>query len=138
MTALRPEDFLGYRLVLKSAQMSRRFADELAAVGLRVTEFSTLAVLAARPGATAAELAEAVLISAQSMGPLLDRLQKIRAVVRPERRGKGRVAPAELTDEGRRLLAVAYARVEAIEDEYRRQLGEDYEVFHRIVDRWQP
>lgn len=138
MTTPRPEDFLGYRLVLKSARMSRRFTDELAAVGLRVTEFSTLAMLAARPGATAAELAEAVLISAQSMGPLLDRLQEIGAVVRPERRGKGRVAPAELTEEGRRLLSRAYARIAVIEDEYRRQLGADYDAFHRIVDKWQP
>lgn len=138
MTIQRPEDFLGYRLVRQSALMSRRFADELAAVGLRVTEFSTLAVLAARPGATAAELSEAVLISAQSMGPLLDRLQGIGAVVRPERRGKGRTAPAELTEEGRRLLADAYARVEAIEEDYRRQLGSDYEEFRRIVDTWRP
>ncbi len=138
MNAPRPDDFLGYRLVVQSARMSRRFAAALAAEGLSVNEFSALAVLSARPGATAAELAEAILISAQSMGPLLDRLADRGAVIRPDRRGKGRTAPTELTAEGRELLAAAYRRVSALDDEYRAQLGEDYDALSRIIDRWRP
>lgn len=138
MTASRPEDFVGYRLVVKSARMSRRFAAELAAEGLSVNEFSALAVLAARPGATAAEVADAILISAQSVGPLLDRLAERGAVVRPGRRGKGRAAPTELTEAGERLLEAAYRRVAALDEEYRVQLEDDYATLGRILDRWEP
>lgn len=130
--------FLGYRLIVKSDLMARRFAAELAEVGLRVHEFSVMAMLASRPSATAAELAEAVLITPQSMGPLLDRLEASGAIHRPAVRGKGRTAPAQLTEAGRVLLKSAFDRVGAIDAEYRNQLGEDYERFAAIVDRWTP
>lgn len=130
--------FLGYHLVVKSDRMARRFASELQQVGLRPHEFSVLAMLASRPSATAAELADAVLISAQSMGPLLDRLEALKAIARPSARGKGRSAPARLTKQGETLLSAAFARVAVIDDDYRDQLGDDYVTLGRILDRWEP
>ncbi len=119
----RPEDFVGYRLVRLADRLGRRFADDLAPLGLTARQFSVLAVLAGNPGLTSAEIARAVLTTPQSTGPLLDQLAARGLVDRGGQRGRGRAAPVRPTPEGLRLLAEAGARVAAQDADLRSRLG---------------
>lgn len=118
-----PEVFVEYRLMRVADQLRRRFDAALRPHGLTARRFSVLAVLQARPGATSAELARAVLMTPQSMGALLDQLEADGHVEPRGRRGRGRAAPARLSREGGVLLASAAASVRALDDETRRVLG---------------
>ncbi len=123
--ALRPEDFVEYRLVRLADRLERRFSTALAPDRLSPRQFSVLAVLAATPGVTSADLARAVLTTPQSMHTLLDQLQARGLVDRGPQRGRGRAAPVQLTAAGRELLSRAGERVVALEAQTRAHLGED-------------
>ena len=135
---LRPQDFLEYRLVRLGDQLERRFTAALAPLGLSARQFSVLAVLAAEPDVTSAELARAVLTTPQGMHTLLDQLQDRGLVDRGPRRGRGRPAPVRPTADGLALLAKAGARVMQLEAETRARLGEaDHQQLLRLLDRMQ-
>ena len=123
--ALRPEDFVEYRLVRLADRLERRFAAALAPDRLSPRQFGVLAVLASSPGVTSADLARTVLTTPQSMHTLLDQLQARGLVDRGPQRGRGRAAPVRLTAEGREVLSRAGERVVALEAGTRARLGED-------------
>ncbi len=133
---LRPQDFVEYRLVRLGDRLERRFTAALAPTGLSARQFSVLAVLAATPEVTSADLARAVLTTPQGMHTLLDQLQSRGLVDRGTRRGRGRPAAVRPTVEGLALLAEAGARVREGEAETRARLGEaDYHELLRLLDR---
>jgi DNA-binding MarR family transcriptional regulator len=133
---LRPEDFVEYRLVRLADRLERRFTAALGPGGLSPRQFSVLAVLAAEPGITSADLARAVLTRPQSMHALLDQLQARGLVDRGAQRGRGRAAPVQLTADGRAALSTSAARVVALEAQTRKRLGEaDYRELLRVLDR---
>lgn len=133
---LRPEDFLEYRLVRLADHLQRRFSAALAPSGLSARQFSVLAILAATPGVTSAELARAVLTTPQSMHTLLDQLQSRGIVERGPLRGRGRAAPVTPTHLGLELLDTAGRAVIALERGTRERLGErDYDRLARLLDR---
>lgn len=133
---LRPEDFVGYRLVRLADRLGRRFAEDLAPLGLTARQFSVLAVLAGNPGMTSAEVARAVLTTPQSTGPLLDQLAGRGLVERGGTRGRGRAAPVRPTPEGLRLLGLAGTRVAAQDAELRSRLGrQDTAGLLALLDR---
>jgi DNA-binding MarR family transcriptional regulator len=59
--------------------------------------------------------ARGAFVTRQSMNVLLQALERQGLVVRPARAPVGRVLPAELTDRGRRQLAMASAAVRRVE-----------------------
>jgi DNA-binding MarR family transcriptional regulator len=133
---VRPEDFVEYRLVRLAAHLERRFAGALAPSALSPRQFSALAVLAARPGITSAELARAVLTTPQGMHALLEQLQNRGLVERRSDRGRGRAAPLRPTAGGRDLLAAAGAQVGALDAETRDRLGDaDHRELVRLLGR---
>jgi DNA-binding MarR family transcriptional regulator len=133
---LRPQDFVEYRLVRLGDRLERRFTAALAPVGLSARQFSVLAVLAATPEVTSADLARAVLTTPQGMHTLLDQLQSRGLVDRGTRRGRGRPAAVRLTAEGLALLAESGARVVQLDAETRARLGEaDHQQLLRLLDR---
>jgi DNA-binding MarR family transcriptional regulator len=133
---VRPEDFVEYRLVRLADRLERRFTAALGPGGLSPRQFSVLAVLAAEPGITSADLARAVLTRPQSMHALLDQLQARGLVDRGAQRGRGRAAPVRLTADGRAVLSTSAARVVALEAETRARLGEtDYRELLHVLDR---
>lgn len=110
------ETSLGY--LLKEASSALRAAMEavLRPLGMTVTHYSCLELLAQRPGLSNSELARGAFVTRQSMNVLLQTLERDGYVTRPTAPPVGKALPAELTPRGRRSLAKATAAVRSVED----------------------
>ncbi|WP_434386476.1 MarR family winged helix-turn-helix transcriptional regulator [Melittangium boletus] len=106
---------LGY--LLKEASSALRAAMEAALepLGLTVTQYSCLELLAQRPGLSNSELARGAFVTRQSMNVLLQGLERDGYVTRPEEAPVGKVLPTRLTARGRRLLDKATVAVRSVE-----------------------
>ena len=109
------ETSLGY--LLKEASSTLRAAMEavLRPLGMTVTHYSCLELLAQRPGLSNSELARGAFVTRQSMNVLLQTLERDGYVTRPAEAPVGKVLPTRLTPRGRRSLAKATAAVRAVE-----------------------
>ncbi len=109
------ETSLGY--LLKEASSALRAAMEavLRPLGMTVTHYSCLELLAQRPGLSNSELARGAFVTRQSMNVLLQTLERDGYVTRPAEAPVGRVLPTRLTPRGRRSLAKASAAVRSVE-----------------------
>jgi DNA-binding MarR family transcriptional regulator len=116
---------LGY--LLKEAATALRVAMEevLRPLGMSVTHYSCLEILAQRPGSSNSELARGAFVTRQSMNVLLQSLERDGAVIRPAEDAVGRALPARLTPKGRRDLARATAAVRGVELRMLAGLSED-------------
>jgi len=110
------ETSIGY--LLKEASSALRSAMEavLRPLGMTVTHYSCLELLAQRPGLSNSELARGAFVSRQSMNVLLQSLERDGIVIRPVEARVGKTLPTQLTPRGRRELAKATAAVKAVED----------------------
>ncbi|WP_030377465.1 MULTISPECIES: MarR family winged helix-turn-helix transcriptional regulator [unclassified Streptomyces] len=106
---------LGY--LLKEASSALRVAMEevLRPLGMSVTHYSCLELLAQRPGLSNSELARGAFVTRQSMNTLLKNLERDGFVTRPAEAPVGKVLPARLTPRGRRSLEKATAAVRSVE-----------------------
>lgn len=84
---------------------------------LSVQEYTTLSVLAGRPGLSNAQLARRALVTPQSMSEILAKLERRRLVSRDADPGHALILRAQLTEDGARLLAAAEPEIRAIEAE---------------------
>ena len=109
------ETSLGY--LLKEASSTLRAAMEavLRPLGMTVTHYACLELLAQRPGLSNSELARGAFVTRQSMNVLLQALERDGYVTRPAEAPVGRVLPTRLTARGRRSLAKASAAVRSVE-----------------------
>ncbi|MFP3464069.1 MarR family winged helix-turn-helix transcriptional regulator [Leifsonia sp. SIMBA_070] len=109
------ETSVGY--VLKEAASALRTAMEavLRPLGLTVTAYSCLELLAQRPGLSNSDLARGAFVTRQSMNVLLQALERDGYVTRPTEAPVGRVLPTRLTPRGRRMLEKASAAVRSVE-----------------------
>ncbi|MFJ2369335.1 MarR family winged helix-turn-helix transcriptional regulator [Microbacterium sp. NPDC087665] len=105
----------GYLLKMASSALRSAMEDVLRPLGMTITHYSCLELLAQRPGLSNSELARGTFVTRQSMNVLLQALQREGLVSRPDQPASGRALPAELTDAGRRQLATASAAVRAVE-----------------------
>lgn len=85
-------------------------------LGMTVTHYAVLELLAQRPGLSNSELARGAFVSRQSMNVLLQSLERDGAVTRPAEARVGKTLPTKLTPLGRRQLAKATVAVKAVED----------------------
>ena len=120
-----PEGFIEYRIIRVADLLRRRFQDTLRPHGLTVHQFSVLAVLEARPGVTAAELARMVLVTPQSMRSLVEQLESAGLVEPRPRLGRGTRAPTSLSPAGSELLQRATESVRDLDRITRTSLGDD-------------
>ncbi|MFB8139464.1 MarR family winged helix-turn-helix transcriptional regulator [Streptomyces parvus] len=106
---------LGY--LLKEASTALRVAMEevLRPLGMTVTHYSCLELLAQRPGMSNSELARGAFVTRQSMNVLLQALERDGYVTRPAEAAVGKVLPAQLTPRGRQSLEEVSAAVRAVE-----------------------
>ncbi|MET9499959.1 MarR family transcriptional regulator [Streptomyces sp. NPDC006552] len=106
---------LGY--LLKEASSALRVAMEevLRPLGMTVTHYSCLELLAQRPGLSNSELARGAFVTRQSMNVLLQALERDGSVTRPAEAAVGKVLPARLTPRGRESLEQATAAVRSVE-----------------------
>jgi DNA-binding MarR family transcriptional regulator len=106
---------MGY--LLKEASSALRAAMEavLRPLGMTVTHYSCLELLAQRPGLSNSELARGAFVTRQSMNVLLQSLESAGDVTRPSDERVGKTLPTRLTEQGRARLAQASAAVRSVE-----------------------
>ena len=106
---------LGYLLKQASSALRAAMQDALRPLGMTVTHYSCLELLAQRPGLSNSELARGTFVTRQSMNVLLQALERDGDVSRPAEATVGKVLPARLTFRGRRRLKAATAAVRSVE-----------------------
>jgi DNA-binding MarR family transcriptional regulator len=109
------ETSLGY--LLKEASSALRAAMEtvLRPLGMTVTHYSCLELLAQRPGLSNSELARGAFVTRQSMNVLLQTLERDGFVTRATDAVVGKAIPTQLTARGRASLEQASAAVRSVE-----------------------
>jgi DNA-binding MarR family transcriptional regulator len=105
----------GYLLKEASSALRAAMEEVLRPLGMSVTRYSCLELLAQRPGLSNSELARGAFVTRQSMNVLLQALEREGYVTRPAQAPVGKVLPTRLTPRGRRSLAKATLAVRSVE-----------------------
>ncbi|ORA47958.1 MarR family transcriptional regulator [Mycolicibacterium chubuense] len=126
---------LGYLLHrLSSALRADVTAAVLEPLDLTFPQYICLRLLSRRPGQSNAELARDVMVSPQAMNIVVRGLQERGLVSRPATVPSGRSLPAELTREGRALLARTNDGIRAAEQRVLGDLSDkDQRELRRIL-----
>ena len=109
------ETSLGYLLKEASSALRAAMEEVLRPLGMSVTRYSCLELLAQRPSLSNSELARGAFVTRQSMNVLLQALEQEGFVTRPSEAAVGKVLPTRLTPRGRRSLEKATAAVRSVE-----------------------
>ncbi|KXO91161.1 MarR family winged helix-turn-helix transcriptional regulator [Tsukamurella pseudospumae] len=110
------EDSMGYALKEASSALRTAMEQVLRPLGMNVTHYSCLELLAQRPGLSNSELARGTFVTRQAMNVLLQAMERDGDVTRPAAAPTGRALPARLTTRGRRKLVQASAAVRSVEN----------------------
>jgi len=113
--AVTLETSLGYLLKEASSALRTAMEEVLRPLGMTITHYSCLELLAQRPGSSNSDLARGAFVTRQSMNVLLQNLERDGYVSRPEEAPVGKALPTRLTARGRRSLAEASAAVRSVE-----------------------
>lgn len=126
---------LGY--LLKEASAALRLAMEAALkpLGMTITHYSCLELLAQRPGLSNSELARGAFVTRQSMNVLLQALERDGQVTRAATPSSGKAIPTRLTASGAALLEAATAAVRAVELRMLSGLSADEQSAARLMLR---
>ncbi|MGB3733288.1 MarR family winged helix-turn-helix transcriptional regulator [Microbacterium sp.] len=106
---------LGYLLKEASSELRTAMETVLRPMGLTVTQYSCLELLAQRPGLSNSELARGAFVTRQSMSVLLQAMEHDGYVTRAVEAPVGRALPTLLTPRGREVLHAASAAVRSVE-----------------------
>ncbi|WP_438319445.1 MarR family winged helix-turn-helix transcriptional regulator (plasmid) [Streptomyces sp. HUAS TT3] len=106
---------LGYLLKEASSALRTAMEEVLRPLGMSVTHYSCLELLAQRPGLSNSELARGAFVTRQTMNVLLQALERDGYVTRPAEAPVGKALPTRLTPRGRRSLEKASAAVRSVE-----------------------
>ena len=109
------ETSLGYLLKQASSALRAAMEEVLRPLGMSVTHYSCLELLAQRPGLSNSQLARGAFVTRQSMNVLLKTLEQEGAVTRPAEAPVGKILPTRLTPRGRRSLEQATSAVRSVE-----------------------
>ncbi|WP_426171821.1 MarR family winged helix-turn-helix transcriptional regulator [Microbacterium sp. DWRC1-3] len=116
---------LGYLLKEASSALRAAMEEVLRPLGMTITHYSCLELLAQRPGLSNSELARGAFVTRQSMNVLLQALERDGFVTRPTEAPVGKALPARLTDRGRESLATATSAVRSVEVRMLSGMSED-------------
>jgi DNA-binding MarR family transcriptional regulator len=119
------EGFLAWRLVRTGREVERALTDSIAEHDLTTTQFGVLSLLATGADFTQSDLARAVLVRPQSVGPLITSLTQRGLITRRGPGGRGRRVHFDLTPVGHHLIEHAWPRVTALHSPARLGLDED-------------
>ncbi|MEN5061037.1 MarR family transcriptional regulator [Luteimonas sp. TWI1416] len=106
---------MGYLLKEASSVLRAAMIEALRPLGMTVTHYSCLELLAQRPGLSNSDLSRGAFVTRQSMNVLLQTLEREGQVTRPAEAPVGKALPTRLTPLGRRKLAQATAAVRDVE-----------------------
>lgn len=109
------ETSLGYLLKEASSALRTAMEEVLRPLGMSVTHYSCLELLAQRPGLSNSELARGAFVTRQTMNVLLQALERDGFVTRATEAPVGKALPTQLTPRGRRSLEKATADVRSVE-----------------------
>ncbi|MFG2698911.1 MarR family winged helix-turn-helix transcriptional regulator [Kitasatospora sp. NPDC048407] len=109
------ETSLGYLLKEASSALRTAMEEVLRPLGMSVTHYSCLELLAQRPGLSNSELARGAFVTRQTMNVLLQALERDGYVTRPAEAPVGKALPTRLTASGRRSLQKASTAVRSVE-----------------------
>ncbi|WP_092801281.1 MarR family winged helix-turn-helix transcriptional regulator [Klenkia marina] len=124
---------IGYLLKQASSALRAAMEEALRPLGMTITHYSCLELLAQRPGLSNSDLARGAFVTRQSMNVLLQALERAGQVTRPDVAPAGRVLPVTLTETGRAALARASAAVRAVELRMLAHLSEDEQDHARRI-----
>ncbi|MBE7186716.1 MarR family winged helix-turn-helix transcriptional regulator [Jatrophihabitans endophyticus] len=130
---------LGYLLKQASSALRTAMEEVLRPLGMSVTHYSCLELLAQRPGLSNSELARGAFVTRQSMNVLLQALERDGYVTRPAQAPVGKALPTRLTPRGRRSLAKATVAVRSVEvrmlaDMTESEQSEAFRFLQSVVD----
>ena len=109
------ESSLGYLLKEAASALRTAMEDVLRPLGMNITHYSCLELLAQRPGLSNSELARGAFVTRQTMNVLLQSLERDGFVTRATEPSAGKALPTQLTERGRRSLEQASAAVRSVE-----------------------
>jgi DNA-binding MarR family transcriptional regulator len=109
------ETSLGYLLKEASSALRAAMEEVLRPLGMTVTHYSCLELLAQRPGLSNSELARGTFVTRQSMNVLLQALERDGSVTRATEAPVGKALPARLTPLGEQKRQQASAAVRSVE-----------------------
>jgi DNA-binding MarR family transcriptional regulator len=132
------ETSLGYLLKEASSALRAAMDEVLRPLGMSVTRYACLELLAQRPGLSNSELARGAFVTRQSMNVLLQALEREGYVTRPAEATVGKVLPTRLTPRGRRSLERATAAVRSVElrmltDLTETEQSEAFRILHTMI-----
>ena len=126
---------LGYLLKEAASALHAAMEAELRPLGMTITHYSCLELLAQRPGLSNSQLARGTFVTRQSMNVLLRALERDGLVVRASQAPVGRALPTELTARGRAQRAKASAAVRDVEERMLAGLDADAQWLARGILR---
>ena len=106
---------LGYLLKESASALRAAMEEVLRPLGMTITHYSCLELLAQRPGLSNSDLARGAFVTRQSMNVLLQGLERDGFVTRPAEPPAGKSLPTTLTARGRQSLSAATAAVRSVE-----------------------
>lgn len=127
------ETSVGYTLKEASSALRAAMEAVLRPLGMSVTHYACLELLAQRPGLSNSDLARGAFVTRQSMNVLLQALERDGVVIRSEEDRVGKVLPARLTPRGRRSLAKATVAVRSVEERMLAGVTQDERAFVRRI-----
>lgn len=116
---------LGYLLKEASSALRAAMEEVLRPLGMTITHYSCLELLAQRPGSSNSDLARGAFVTRQSMNVLLQSLERDGVVERADTAPAGKALPTRLTAKGRGSLAEASAAVRGVERRMLRGMSDD-------------
>ena len=116
---------LGYLLKEASSALRAAMEEVLRPLGMTITHYSCLELLAQRPGSSNSDLARGAFVTRQSMNVLLQSLERDGVVERADTAPAGKALPTRLTAKGRSSLAEASAAVRGVERRMLRGMSDD-------------
>ena len=106
---------LGYLLKEASSALRAAMEEVLRPLGMNITHYSCLELLAQRPGLSNSDLARGTFVTRQTMNVLLQTLERDGEVARAAEAPVGKALPTRLTEKGRQKLGAATAAVREVE-----------------------
>jgi len=134
-TGIHLETSIGYLLKETASALRASMEAVLRPLGMTVTHYSCLELLAQRPGLSNSELARGTFVTRQSMNVLLQTLERDGFVTRATEPSVGKALPTQLTDSGRRSLAQASAAIRRVEQRMLADLSTDQQTEARRILR---
>lgn len=134
-TGIHLETSIGYLLKETASALRASMEAVLRPLGMTVTHYSCLELLAQRPGLSNSELARGTFVTRQSMNVLLQALERDGFVTRATEPSVGKALPTQLTDSGRQSLAQASAAIRGVEQRMLADLSTDQQTEARQILR---